>query len=122
VSGSRYRLTPLADADIAAILEQTYQEFGARQFESYWALIDKASRMVGADPTRPSSRTRDELAKGVRSFHVALASRRRSVASHVLYYIPREFDDGALGALILRVLWDGMAPGLHIAGVADRQD
>jgi toxin ParE1/3/4 len=110
VSGGKYRLTSLADADIANILAYTMQEFGERQFEQYWALIDKAAEMIGDEPLRPSSKARDELGPAVRSFHTEIAAGRTGAASHVLYYIPGELDDGTQGAIVLRVLWDGMEP------------
>ena len=114
MSGRKYRLTELADADITDILAHTLREFGQVQFEAYWGLIDKAADMVGDDPMRPGSRPRDELGEGVRSFHVEIAARRRGAASHILYYIP-----GDPGALILRVLWEGMEPKPRVAGGLD---
>ena len=72
-----YRLTLLADADIKDILTTAFREFGAAQFERYWALIDRAANMVGEEPLRPSSRSRQELGAGVRSFHIEVAANRR---------------------------------------------
>lgn len=115
MSGSRYRLTNLADADIADILAHTLREFGPVQFEAYWELIDKAAQMVGEDPTRPGSKPRDELGQGVRSFHVEIAAARRGAASHILFYAPGPLSDGTPGAVILRVLWDGMEPKPFVA-------
>lgn len=110
MSGQKYRLTDLADGDIEAILTYTIRQFGSRQFEAYRAIIHEACRMVGEDPMRPSSRTRDELAQGVRSFHLEVAAARKGAASHILYYIPGALEDGTQGAVILRILWDGMEP------------
>ena len=110
MSARKYRLTSLADADISDVLAYTLQRFGDRQFEAYWKLIDAAARMIGEEPLRPSSKARDELGPGVRSFHIELASGRRGAASHILYYVPGRVDDGAEGAIILRVLWEGMEP------------
>ena len=122
MSGRKYRLTALADADIADILAHTIREFGERQFELYGALMDKAARMIGEDPFRPSSRARDELGESVRSFHVELAADRKGAASHVLYYVPGALDNGTQGAIILRVLWDGMEPRRRVErGLAERE-
>jgi toxin ParE1/3/4 len=74
--------------------------------------------MVAAHPERPGSRVRDELGKGVRSFHVELAARRRAAASHLIYYIRGTLDDGRQGVVILRILHEAMEPSLHgIAGL-----
>jgi toxin ParE1/3/4 len=115
VSGRKYRLTALADADIQDVLSHTLLTFGARQFETYSALIEKTARMVGEEPLRPSSRRREELGPGVRSFHLEIAAGRRGAASHVLYYIPGLLEDGTEGAVILRVLWEGMEPRRLVA-------
>lgn len=115
-----YSLTALADADIADILAFTLREFGPRQFEAYWELIDRAGSLVGENPTRPGSKARNELGEGVRSYHVAAAAGRRGAGSHVLYYIAGRLHDGTEGAVILRVLWDGMDPSHRVAqGLAD---
>ena len=115
MSGRKYRLTDLADADIDEILTYTHREFGPKQFDAYWSLIDKAGQLVGEDPMRPSSRSRDELGQGVRSFHIEIAAGRRGAAAHLLYYIPGALEDGTRGAVILRVLGEGMEPGPLVA-------
>jgi len=110
VSGKRYRLTALADSDIEDILAHTMREFGDRQVKSYAALIDKAAQMIGNEPMRPGSRAREEFGAAVRSLHMEVAASRRGAASHILYYVPAELEDGTQGAIVLRVLWDGMEP------------
>jgi toxin ParE1/3/4 len=110
VSGPSYRLTELAEDDINAILAHTLREFGPLQLEVYSKLIDEAAQMVGQSPMRPGSKARDELGEGVRSFHVELAATRRGAASHVLYYVAGPMEDGTPGAIVLRVLWQGMDP------------
>ncbi len=108
MSGRRYRLTGLAASDIEQILTYTHWRFGSTQFERYAALIDRAVEMVAEDPLRPSSRQRDELGDGVRSFHLAIAAAKRSAASHVLYYLVQETTRKRI--VILRVLHEGMEP------------
>jgi toxin ParE1/3/4 len=115
MSARKYRLTSLADADIRDVLAHTFQKFGERQFEVYWQLIDEAARMIGEDPLRPSSKRREELGSGVRSFHLEVAAGRKGAASHILYYIAAPLDDGREGAVILRVLWEGMEPSPLVA-------
>ena len=70
--------------------------------------------MVAEKPERPGSRQRDDLAGGVRSFHVELAARRRGAASHVLYYLRGPLDDGREGVVIARMLHDRMEPLRHM--------
>ena len=70
--------------------------------------------MVAADPMRRGSRPRDDVAAGVRSFHIELAARRRGAAAHLLYYAQGQLDDGREGVIILRVLHERMDPGRHI--------
>jgi toxin ParE1/3/4 len=106
----RHRLTRRADEDIAHLLQETFREFGPHQVRIYAALIDRAMALVAEDPERPSSKDRSDLADGVRSFHVALASGRTRGASHVLYFTVVEHEDRSREVLILRVLHDRMEP------------
>lgn len=106
----RHRLTRRADEDIAQILRDTLREFGPRQVLAYAALIDKAIAMVAEAPRRPSSTDRSDLAAGVRSFHLAVASGRRRGASHVLYFTLSDRTDRDSEVVILRVLHDRMEP------------
>jgi toxin ParE1/3/4 len=115
VSGASYRFTELADADIDEILGYTLREFGPVQFEVYFGLIDRAAQLVGEYPMRPGSKPRGDLGQGVRSFHVEIAAARRGAASHILYYVPGELEDGTAGAVIIRVLWEGMEPKPFVA-------
>ena len=109
-----HQLTEAAAQDIADILRATARQFGQLQRRCYAALIERAIRMVAEDPERPGSRQRDELANGVRSFHVELAARRQGAASHVLYYLRGNLDDGREGLIIARVLHDRMEPLRHL--------
>jgi toxin ParE1/3/4 len=115
VSDRKYRLTELADGDIDGILDYTHQNFGHLQRDAYQALIEQACQMVGEDPMRKGSKTRDELGQGVRSLHVSIAARRKGAASHILYYIAAALEDGTPGAVVLRILWDGMEPMSYVA-------
>ena len=119
MSGLKYRLTKLADADIEEILAYTDRRFGPQQFVAYQRLLEHACQLVGEDPMRPGSKTRDELGQSVRSFHLDIAARRKGAASHVLYYLPRDLEDGMRAAVILRVLWDGMEPRARVAWSLD---
>jgi len=109
-----YQLSEAARADVADILRQTSRRFGALQRRRYGRLMEAAAELISADPNRPGSRSRDDLAPGVRSFPVERAARRRGAASHVLYYAPGMHDDGRDGVIILRVLHERMDPTRHI--------
>jgi toxin ParE1/3/4 len=112
---SGYRFTETAEADIEDIQAYSLRQFGPVQTAAYGRLIDTAAQMLGESPMRPGSRAREELREGVRSFHLELAAGRRGAASHVLYYVVGPMEDGTSGAVIIRVLWEGMEPGPRVA-------
>jgi toxin ParE1/3/4 len=109
-----HQLTEAADQDLVDILRETGRQFGRLQRKRYAELIRRAIGMVAANPDRPGSRGRDDLAVGLRSFHVELASRRRGSASHVLYYLRGRLDGGRDGVIIARVLHERMEPLRHL--------
>jgi len=109
-----YQLAELARADIIQVVSEAALRFGALQRRRYSELIEAAARMIADEPLRPGSRGRDDLAPGVRSFHVELAARRHGAAAHLLYYIEAALDDGRVGVVILRVLDERMDPARHI--------
>jgi toxin ParE1/3/4 len=115
VRRSSYRLTEVADSDVEAILNYTNREFGPHQRDRYAILIDKAAEMVAENPARPGSRARDDLAPGVRSFHLDLAARRRGAAAHILYYLLGKIENGRDGVIIARILHEAMEPARYIA-------
>lgn len=115
----RHRLTRRADADIEHILEETLRAFGPRQVGAYAELIDRAIDMVAEGPERPSSQARPDLAPGLRSFHVAIASGRRRGASHILYFTVMDATEGGREVVILRILHDRMEPRLRLAAWSD---
>lgn len=71
--------------------------------------------MVADDPATPLSQERNELCRGIRSFHVrhARSVSKSRVASpvHVIFY--RVVEPGVIE--ILRVLHQRMDPGQHLA-------
>jgi toxin ParE1/3/4 len=109
-----HQLTEAAAEDLVDILRETGRQFGPLQRRRYAKLIERAIRMVAENLERPGSRKRDDLASGVRSFHVELAGRRRGAASHVLYYLRGQLDDRRDGVIIVRVLHDRMEPLRHL--------
>jgi toxin ParE1/3/4 len=95
-------------------LRETGRQFGRLQRQRYTELIQKAIEMIADKPDRPGSRRRDDLAAGLRSFHVELAARRRGSASHVLYYLRGPLDDGRDGVIIARLLHERMESLRHL--------
>ena len=110
----RYRVSPLAEADIRAILEESYRLFGALQQDRYFELFMAAVERVAADPLGHGSRAWDELGHGWRSFHIGHAARRRGGAAHVLFYRPVTIANGETEIVIARVLHEHMDPERHI--------
>lgn len=109
-----YRLTEAADDDIVDILRETTRQFGPLQRKRYAALIERAIEMVAEAPECPGSRQREDLAAGVRSFHIEIAAGRRGAASHVIYYLCGRLDDGRDGVIVVRLLHERMEPLRHL--------
>jgi toxin ParE1/3/4 len=112
---SRYQLSATALRDIVAILRETKNLFGPRQQERYSSILRIATEMIASEPDRLGSRARDEIAIGIRSFHLELAAGRSGAAAHQLLYKRHVFDDGEQGVMILRVLHEKMEPRHHIS-------
>jgi toxin ParE1/3/4 len=105
-----YRITAPAERDIKSILAETLKVFGTLQLAVYVAIIDRALAMVGEEPDRPGSIDRSEIRPGVRLFHLGLAAGRRGAAAHCIYYATGRMTDGSMGAIVLRILQEGMEP------------
>lgn len=71
--------------------------------------------MVAEEPERPGSRQCDDLAAGLRSFHLEIAARRRGAAAHVVYYLRGRFDDASEGIIVARLLQERMEPLRHLS-------
>jgi toxin ParE1/3/4 len=114
-----YRLTDAADLDVDGILLETVRRVGPEQRRRYAALINAAMGLVAEAPERPGSRKRDDLASGIRAFHVELAGRHQGAAAHVLFYlVEQQHPDRDADILILRVLHERMDPTRHIVDEA----
>lgn len=116
----KYRLTKEADTHIAGILRTTKKLFGPGQVRIYSRIIADGIKMIAEDPLRPSSFARDDLRKGVRSFHLELVSRRRHSASHILYFMIARNANGEDEVIVIAVLHERMEPrrrlGLALRG------
>lgn len=109
-----YELTEPAERDIKAILGETLKTFGTRQLAVYQQIIQRGIEMVAADPERPESLDRSEIAPGVRLLHLELAAGRRGGAAHCIYYTTGQMSNGAVGTIILRVLHEHMEPRYRV--------
>jgi toxin ParE1/3/4 len=112
---NRYRLSPLAEADLARILATSRREWGTSGRRRYAAVLAAAMRQVAADPEGPLTRDRTELRPGIRSFHLRHArgadrEERARYPVHVLYY--RVVAAGLVE--IVRVLHERMEASRHI--------
>jgi toxin ParE1/3/4 len=117
---ARYRLSRLAEADVAGILATSRREWGAGGGRRYSTLLAAAMRKLAAEPTGPAARDRGELGPDIRSLHLRNAARADSDATvkrpvHVLYY--RAVTPGLIE--IVRVLHERMAPSRHLHGVSE---
>ena len=110
-----YGLTEAAASDISGILRETTHQFGPVQRRRYAALITRAIELAAVQPDRPGSRSREDLAAGLRSLHVEIAARRRGAAVHVVYYLREPPGDEHDAIVVVRVLHERMEPLRHLA-------
>jgi toxin ParE1/3/4 len=119
---ARYRLSRLAEADLARILATSRREWGAEGRRRYSALIAVAMRKLAAEPASPATRERSELGPGIRSMHLRHAASadfegRVKRPVHVLYY--RALTPGPIE--IVRVLHERMEPSRHLREASERE-
>jgi toxin ParE1/3/4 len=90
--GKRWRLVlaPSARADIQEALHWSHEKFGEQATGRYRDLIKQALRDIVADPERPGSAVRSDLARGVRTYHLFF-SRERARGSWGIVKRPRHF-------------------------------
>jgi toxin ParE1/3/4 len=114
----RVVLAPSAQRDIRETLKWSLREFGHRAAVRYRDLLKQALRDVAADPERPGSRERPELAQGVRTYHLSF-SRDRAKCGLDVVGKPRHFliyrrRDEAID--LVRVLHDARDLERHLPG------
>lgn len=66
----RIVLAPAARMDIREALIWSQERFGERAAARYRNLLKQAIRDIAADPQRPGSRERRDLARGIRTYHL----------------------------------------------------
>lgn len=111
----RLRLTRKADADIAAILRTTKRLFGKNQVLTYAALISDGLTMIATDPLRPSCRSHNDLAAGIRSMHLDHVRGRSGSAAHLVFFVEKTAPDGVQEIVVIGVLHERMIPRRHLA-------
>src|SRR5579863_6757466 len=70
----RIVLPPSAAIDIREVLIWTKERFGERAAARYRDLLKQALRDIAADPGRPGSKERPDLARGIRTYRIHAAS------------------------------------------------
>ena len=113
---ARYRLSRLAEVDLAQILATSEERWGADGRRRYATTLAAAMRKVAAEPQGPATRERAELFPGIRRFHLRHArgadpQARARWPVHLLYY--RAVAPGLIE--IVRVLHERMEPARHVS-------
>ena len=117
---ARFRLSRLAQADLAHILATSAERWGAKGQRRYAAVMAAAMRKVAANPEDPVTQDRAALLPGIRSMHVRHARGHDSADKvkapvYILYY--RVVQPGLIE--IVRVLHERMEPSRHVHGGAE---
>jgi toxin ParE1/3/4 len=77
-SGLKILLSGPAKRDIAAILKWSWREFSEAAALRHEALLSQAMRHIAADPERPGSFRRPEIAAGARTYHLQFSREKVS--------------------------------------------
>lgn len=94
----RFELAPIAEADLAAISDYTFERWGIAQAQSYLDSIEQLLRQAANIPGM--GRARPEIGERIRSF---------PFQSHIIYCVEADF-----GVIVLRVLHASQDPNLHL--------
>jgi toxin ParE1/3/4 len=103
----RVRLGAAVEVDFANILKWTTENFGPRQARVYRDILVQAIGEFANGPEVAGSKTRDEIAPGLCTLHIARRGRR---GSHFLMY--RVAPESTIE--IVRILHDRMDLQRHI--------
>jgi toxin ParE1/3/4 len=112
---ARFRLSRLAQTDLAHILVTSAERWDIEGRRRYAAMLAAAMRKMAADSESPTTRARAELASGLHSLHLQYVRAEAAKAkvrrpAHILYYraIAPELIE------IARVLHERMDPSCHL--------
>ncbi|MCD5978882.1 type II toxin-antitoxin system RelE/ParE family toxin [Pseudomonas quasicaspiana] len=113
----QYQISNAARADIVDILRLSQTQFGDQARQRYQALILAALQAIAEKPYGVGSRDRDELARGLRSYHLIYSRQQAkhpngTVKSprHIVFY--RAVNDDVIE--VVRLLHDAMEVQLHL--------
>ncbi|WP_449123951.1 type II toxin-antitoxin system RelE/ParE family toxin [Pseudomonas viridiflava] len=114
---SHYRISSSARADIVDILRISQTKFGDQARQRYQTLILTALQALASAPYCIGSQDRDELAPGLRSYHLVY-SRQQAKHPHGTVKSPRHIviyrvaNDDVIE--VVRLLHDAMEVQLHL--------
>lgn len=110
-------IAPRARSDIAGILAWTEENFGPQILKRYTKLIATAIEEVAADPLRPGSSRRPEIAEACRTYHLFFSRKSAGQGKdrirrprHFLLYRVNDANVVEIG----RVLHDSMELQAHL--------
>ncbi len=113
----QYRISNAARADIVDILKLSQTQFGDQARQRYQALILAALRAIAGTPYCIGSHDRDELAQGLRSYHLIYSRQQAKHLNgmvksprHIVFY--RVASDDVIE--VVRLLHDAMEVQLHL--------
>ncbi len=104
------RLTAAAEADFEEILRWTLAQFGEAQARAYAETLASALEGLAAGPTVAGARKRNDIARGLFTFHVARKGRKGR--HFVMFRIGH--DQGREVIEVLRLLHDAMDLQRHL--------
>lgn len=110
----RVRLTQQAESDFLDISRWTAENFGALQTEFYAETVMLAIEALNGGPEILGTKARDEIARGLRTLHVARQGRK---GRHFVLFRTAE---GQI-VEVLRLLHDSMDLERHVPPADDQQ-
>src|SRR6185503_13125576 len=108
----RFWISKPARTDLETILAVSLERWGDDGVARYVTLLDAAFQAIAANPGGPTTRDRNDLLPGIRSFHLRDARHRGAKGRdpvHIVFY--RTAEDASVE--IVRVLHERMDPTLH---------
>jgi toxin ParE1/3/4 len=103
------RLTAAAETDFRGIVQWTAERFGRAQARAYAETLSMALAALAVGPTAIGVKPRDDIAKGLFSFHVTSAGRK---GRHFVIF--RISGDQHPAIEVLRLLHDSMDLPRHL--------